>query len=183
MTEQALIRQIISRNEIAFEKLYRIYHDKLYRFLFRLYGSSSISVIPSIINEVMYVVWNKADTYSHECRVSTWIFGIAVNVSRKAHATEWRHRGAHEELPEDYEAEDSGGWVVQHELRDWLEKGMSILSADQKAVVELAYYEGLHYREIAQILDCPENTVKTRMYHARCKLADALRQSSNTDLS
>jgi RNA polymerase sigma-70 factor (ECF subfamily) len=44
------------------------------------------------------------------------------------------------------------------------------LPADQRAVLELAYHQGLHYQEIAQIMDCPENTVKTRMFHARKKI-------------
>ncbi|BBL76153.1 hypothetical protein MishRS11D_32510 [Methylomagnum ishizawai] len=44
------------------------------------------------------------------------------------------------------------------------------LPPDQRAVIELTFYEGLHYKDIAVILGCPENTVKTRMFHARKKL-------------
>lgn len=44
------------------------------------------------------------------------------------------------------------------------------LPPDQRVVIELTFYEGLHYKDIAVILGCPENTVKTRMFHARKKL-------------
>ncbi len=47
---------------------------------------------------------------------------------------------------------------------------MRALSPEQRAVMELVYHHGLHYREIAQVIDCPENTVKTRVFHARRKL-------------
>jgi RNA polymerase sigma-70 factor (ECF subfamily) len=47
---------------------------------------------------------------------------------------------------------------------------LASLQPDQRAVIELTLYQGLAYQEIAIILDCPENTVKTRMFHARKKL-------------
>jgi len=56
------------------------------------------------------------------------------------------------------------------ETQDWLNCALDILPADQRAVIELTFYHGLPYQEIAKILDCPENTVKTRMFHARKKL-------------
>jgi RNA polymerase sigma-70 factor (ECF subfamily) len=60
------------------------------------------------------------------------------------------------------------------ELKDLLEQGMKTLSAKQRAVVELTYYYGCSYDEIAIIVDCPVNTVKTRMFHARAKLKAVL---------
>ena len=52
------------------------------------------------------------------------------------------------------------------------------LTADQRAVIELTYFQGLPYNEIAVLMNCPENTVKTRMHHARKKLAILLNESS-----
>ncbi len=46
------------------------------------------------------------------------------------------------------------------------------LSPEQRAVLELVYYHGLHYAEIARVIDCSENTVKTRVFHARRKLRE-----------
>lgn len=182
MTEKDLVRQVCERNDQAFETLYRIYHDKLYRFLSRMHGSHISSSFPGIINEVMYVVWNKAETFTAKSRVSTWIFGIAVNVSRKTFATEWRHIGNIDASVTEESVDDHLDATQSYEIVDWLEKGMQTLSTEHRAVVELAYFQGLHYREIAEILDCPENTVKTRMFHARTKLAKAMRLSSIPDL-
>jgi RNA polymerase sigma-70 factor (ECF subfamily) len=58
---------------------------------------------------------------------------------------------------------------------------MAQLTAEQRAVIELTYYHGCPYREIAQIMGCPVETVKTRMFYARRRLRDLL-QSHRKDL-
>ena len=59
-------------------------------------------------------------------------------------------------------------------LHDALITAMSSLSAEHRAVVDLTYFHELGYREIAEIMDCPVDTVKTRMFHARRKLKAAM---------
>jgi RNA polymerase sigma-70 factor (ECF subfamily) len=64
---------------------------------------------------------------------------------------------------------------TEHEdLRDLLDAALDRLSPDHRAVVELTYFHGCSYEEIAAIVDCPVNTVKTRMFHARAKLRKLL---------
>jgi RNA polymerase sigma-70 factor (ECF subfamily) len=64
---------------------------------------------------------------------------------------------------------------LQHQhLHDALLRAMDQLSADHRAVVDLTYFPGMGYREIAEIVDCPVDTVKTRMFHARRRLRQAI---------
>ncbi len=72
--------------------------------------------------------------------------------------------------------------LKQLELRNTLENAFVVLSPEQRTVIELTYFHGMHYDEIAQLMDCPENTVKTRMYHARKKLASFLTKLENSNL-
>ncbi|MEQ8662732.1 MAG: sigma-70 family RNA polymerase sigma factor, partial [Gammaproteobacteria bacterium] len=63
--------------------------------------------------------------------------------------------------------------------QDLLDKALAGLSPDHRAVVELTYFHGMHYREIGEIMGCPENTVKTRMFNARrnlCAIVERLRK-------
>jgi RNA polymerase sigma-70 factor (ECF subfamily) len=60
--------------------------------------------------------------------------------------------------------------VARKELQARLRDALQSLSAEHRAVIELAYFQGLSCREIAQSLDCPQDTVKTRMFHARRRL-------------
>ena len=59
-------------------------------------------------------------------------------------------------------------------MSEWLLPALGKLTPDQRAVIELTYFQGLAYSEIAEVMACPENTVKTRMHHARKKLATLL---------
>jgi len=163
-----LIARIGAADQEAFETLYKRYYPKLFRFSYRV--TRRLDQIEEIINDVMFVVWNKAQSYRPEARPSTWIFGIAYKKCLKSIAD--RPQAEHLEL-EDADhlipgVQDSG--LKNLEIADWIAVAFGKLPADQRAVLELTYHHGLQYQEIAAIMDCPENTVKTRMFHARKKI-------------
>lgn len=60
------------------------------------------------------------------------------------------------------------------EQQDILRKALLVLSPEHRIAVELAYYVGLSYQEIAQVAGCPESTVKTRIFHARRKMREQM---------
>jgi RNA polymerase sigma factor (sigma-70 family) len=169
--EKALLLRICNADQTALEHLYNNYYPRLFRFIGRITWQDDL--IDEIINDVMFTVWKKATTYNHECQLSTWIFGIAFNKARQA-----LRNGSHaqEESLDELDAEnvifaspDAG--LKQLEITDWLDSALQKLSPEQRAVIELTYFQGLHYSEIAVLMDCPENTVKTRMHYARKILA------------
>jgi RNA polymerase sigma-70 factor (ECF subfamily) len=175
-----LIARLCKADEFALEQLYHAYYNKLFRFVARI--TQRDDFIDEIINDVMFVVWEKAATYDTQCKPSTWIFGIAFNKARQALRNDDRSElESFDDLDEDSSwlgKQDSG--MNKLELDDWLQSGLKQLSPDHRAVIELTYYEGLHYSEIATILDCPENTVKTRMLHARKNLAIFLNPTNDS---
>ena len=80
--EADLLRRISQADAEALEALYRVYYPRLLRFIYRV--THRLDQIEELINDVMLVVWQKAGTYDHTCRPSTWIFGIAYKKSLKA---------------------------------------------------------------------------------------------------
>jgi len=166
-----LIMRLCEQDEQALELLYRHYYSRLFRFIGRV--TRREDAIDEIINDVMYVVWEKAESYNQQCRPSTWIFGIAYNKARQF----IRDAGSNDTESLDEMDGDSllfaenACSLKQLEMTDWLESALDTLSPEQRAVMELTYFQGLHYSEIAVLMECPENTVKTRMHHARKKLA------------
>jgi RNA polymerase sigma-70 factor (ECF subfamily) len=63
--------------------------------------------------------------------------------------------------------------AVEHDrnvLKEALATALGRLSTDHRDVIELTFFHGCSYQEIAEIVGCPENTVKTRMFHARKQL-------------
>src|SRR5450631_2680561 len=82
LAEQRLIGQIGARHLPAFDALYRCYYPRLARFLDRM--TRRPSLVEEVLNDTMFVVWNRADSYNWQSKVSTWIFAIAYRKALKA---------------------------------------------------------------------------------------------------
>ncbi len=149
----------------AFEELYRLYHPRLTRFLINLVRRPQL--VEEVLNDTLMVVWERADSFNGASKLSTWIFAIGYRKAMKA----LRRQDVPVEDPQrddrpstEASPEDVLGRERIHRL---LVEAMAKLSADHRAVVDLTYFHELSYREIAEIVDCPVDTVKTRMFHAR----------------
>jgi RNA polymerase sigma-70 factor (ECF subfamily) len=165
--ERALLQQLAAGDRAALSALYRGYHRRLARFVGRM--TRRADIVDEVINDCFWIVWQKAGGFRGEARLSTWIMGIAYRCALKA----LRQHG------EEPMADEAGPPMAHdpqpdHELRDWVGKGLQLLSADQRLVLELAYGGGHSVDEIAAILQCPEGTVKARMFHARTRLRHLL---------
>lgn len=175
-----LLRRIEKRDMASFEALYKRYHGRLSRFVVSTLGRTG--QVDEIINDVMYVVWEKAASYKHQCKPSTWIFGIAYNKARK----HFRPAGQpHSENLDDLDIETEAAgrddhWLERLERADLCASILASLSPEHRAVIELTYFYGMHYREIGRIMGCPENTVKTRMFHARKHMSRLAQSESGT---
>jgi RNA polymerase sigma-70 factor (ECF subfamily) len=167
--EATLVTRVAAREQAAFAELYGIYRRRLARFLGRFLASPE--AIDETINDVMFVVWQDASLFELRSKVSTWIFGIAWHKALKALERQKRS-GAPQEIPEQTERPDEAASDLEN--REWLVRALDRLAPDQRLVVELTFFVGCSYKEIAEIADCPVNTVKTRMFHARHRLRDIL---------
>ena len=171
--EAQLIARVTLRDQRAFETLYRIYHPRLARFMSVVTPRSTI--VEEALNDTMLVVWNRAHTFNGTCKVSTWIFAIAYRTVCKA--LRWQDVPPDPVDFDDQPGNDAGPEAIGNarELRAALARALEGLSHEHRNVVVLAYFHDLPYAEIAQIMDCPIDTVKTRMFHARRKLRVLLR--------
>ncbi len=87
--DAACLAAVVRGDREAFERLYRRYYERLFRFSLRVTGR--IHLVGDVINETMMVVWRRASEYRAAAQVSTWIFGIAYRKSLKALARDGRH--------------------------------------------------------------------------------------------
>jgi RNA polymerase sigma factor (sigma-70 family) len=172
LDERALLDRVKARDMDAFERLYRIYQPRLARFLNALVQRPQ--VIEEVLDDTMMVVWQTAERFQGKSKLSTWIFAIAYRKALKAR-TRWPDPVADVERDIRVSLEPAPDEGLHNQrLHDALVEAMQQLSAEQRAVVDLTYFNGLGYREIAEIVDCPVDTVKTRMFHARRRLKAAL---------
>ena len=166
--ELALLARIAARDAQAMHELYHLYHRRLARFLMRL--TSRYDLAEEIINDTFWVIWQHAADFRGASRLSTWIFGIAYRRTLKT-LRRVRPDPAVEDGEDLEQIEEP--WQ-QAELREWLGVALDKLPHEQRMVMELAYHVGHSCEEIAAIMQCPVNTVKTRMFHARRKLKGLL---------
>lgn len=172
--ERALLHRVAARDRDALTELYRIYHARLFKFTFRL--TRSYSEADELVNDILLTVWQNAASFRGDSRVSTWLFGIAYRKSIRRLG-----RKSVKLVSGDRLEEVSTDDMVAAEMEDWVRRGLDTLPAAQRLTVMLVFYLGLSYTEVAEVTDCPVNTVKSRMFHARRKLRDFLTESAGAE--
>ena len=165
--ELELLRQVATGDRTAFKELYLIYHRRLARFLMRM--TSRHDLIEEVINDTLWTVWLKAGDFRGDSLVSTWIVGITYRRALKALR---RHGAPRPMLVEEVAVAPDA--QQEDENRQWLGQALAELPLEQRMVMEFSYLMGHSCEEIATIMQCPVNTVKTRMFHAREKLRRSL---------
>ena len=170
--EARLIDRVARGDLRAFEDLYRIYHPRLSRFLLNI--TRRPQLVEEVLSDTLLVVWRRSDGFNGRSKVSTWIFAIAyrkaLNALRRLDEPVEDPRADSRESPDPGPEQQLG----QSQINEALLGAIAGLSADHRAVVDLAYFHEIGYREIAEIMDCPVDTVKTRMFHARRHLKHKL---------
>jgi RNA polymerase sigma factor (sigma-70 family) len=164
-----LIGLVAGGDRHAFEVLYRGYFPRLTRFLNRM--TRNVQMIEEIVNDVMLVVWQKAGSYDGSCKVSTWIFAIAY---RRACKMLHKLDDPLDSFPDTLASEAGCQPERQFEqlrLAHTLGDALESLPLAQRAAFQLTFYHDMSCAEVADIMDCPVNTVKTRLFHARRRLA------------
>jgi RNA polymerase sigma-70 factor, ECF subfamily len=169
--DRALLARIGQGDRLALRTLYTSYYQPLLRFIYRI--TRRLDLAQEGVNDVMLVIWRSSNSFGYRSSVSTWIMGIAYRKALKllAASRRWSDRFVAVDFTEWVErSEPAGEPSDDGDLRDLLDEALRHLSPEHRAVVELTYFYGCSYDEIAAIVGCPVNTVKTRMFHARAKL-------------
>ncbi len=167
--ELAWIRCIAGGDRSALRLLYARYSGRIFRFVLRMINDEAKA--EEVVNDVMMEVWKSAASFEGRSSPSTWILGIARFRTLNAVRGKKLDTVALDQAPEqEDEQEDASTGKSREQMKALLRRAIDRLSLEHREVVELTFFHGHSYPEIASILQCPENTVKTRMFHARAKL-------------
>ena len=174
--DRDLIHRVAAKDRQAFEALYRRYGRRIFGYLWRRLRRREVA--EELLDDVMLVVWKSAERFDERSRLSTWLFGIAhkkaLHAFRRFARRSDEGTSTTEGDAEPAAADDPIQRVERRELREALGRALESLSPEQRTVVELTFYEHRSYQEIAEITGAQVNTVKTRMFHARRRLAPLL---------
>lgn len=155
------------KDTAALEQLYSRYRATLGSFLHRkLYQDK---LVDEVYNDVMLTVWKKAADFRGDSKVSTWLFGIAYRMCLSYSRKELKHTSDRDVIEFDDIAVEQ-----EQDLSLQLHTAITKLSDDHRSVIELAYFYGHSIAEISDVIQCPVNTVKTRLFHARQNLKNII---------
>ena len=166
--DRRLLDRVRGGDAAAFEALYRRFHPRLWRFLMNMLRRPPL--VEEVLNDTMLALWRRPERFDGSSRLSTFIFAIAYRQGLQA----LRCLDLPVEEDPAHEPVDHGpgpdAVAGRAQLAGRLDAAIAALPVAQRLVVELTYAQELSYREIAEVLDCPVDTVKTRMFHARRRL-------------
>jgi RNA polymerase sigma-70 factor (ECF subfamily) len=174
--DEALVSLIASGDKRAMQVLYARHNVRVYRFIVRLTGNTTLA--EDLVSEVFLDVWRQADAFEAKAQVSTWLLAIARYKALSA-----LRRRSDEQLDDKVAAaipdtSDDPETVVYRKDRSTLvQKCLSQLSPAHREVIDLVYYHEKSVDEVARITGVPAATVKTRMFYARNKMQELLKQS------
>ena len=173
-SDEALIGRIASGDRLAMQVLFARHHVRVFRFVLRLVRNESVA--EDLISEVFLDVWRQADRFEGRSAVSTWLLAIArfkaLTALRRKPDAELDEETA--EAIEDH-ADNPEVVLEKKDKSAAIRKCLSGLSAEHREIIDLVYYHEKSVEEAAEIIGIPENTVKTRMFYARKKLAELLK--------
>jgi RNA polymerase sigma factor (sigma-70 family) len=173
--DELLLERVAGKDRSAFQELYHRYYQRLFGYVYKM--TRRPDLVEETVNDTLLAVWQGARSFDGRSRPSTWILGIAHRQALKALGRQKRRDRDGNLAPDDFAtaaAEGPESLAVHRELASTLGRALQQLPAEQRAVVELTYFHGCSYPEISEILGCPTNTVKTRMFHARRRLRGLL---------
>jgi RNA polymerase sigma-70 factor (ECF subfamily) len=172
-SDEELMRLLSMQGEAgAFSELYDRYGSRMHRYFYRLLGQNTHRA-DDFTQDLFLKIIEKGSLYDARRRFSTWIYTVAGNMVKN----EYRRLSRIPELPripEQYEvffSEKIDNLLFEKELTN----ALSELDEVQRQCFILRYQEELPMKDIAEILDCPEGTVKSRLFYTLKKLANRLR--------
>jgi len=171
--DEALIAAIAAGDERALRTLYNRHRVRVFRFAIRLVDDAASA--EDVVSEAFIEVWRQADRFEGRSSVSTWIMSIArfkaLSVRRRRQETELDGKLAETVADQSSSPEQI---VLEMDRSAQLRACLTQLSPDHREIIDLVYYHDKTIEEVAEIVGVPKNTVKTRMFYARRRLAQLL---------
>jgi RNA polymerase sigma-70 factor, ECF subfamily len=174
-SDEVLIARIAGGDRLAMQVLFARHHVRVYRFVLRLVRNEATA--EDLISDVFLDVWRQAGKFEGRSQVSTWMLSIA-----RFKALSALRRRPEEELDDETagaiedQSDDPEATLAKKEKGAVLRKCLTGLSLEHREIIDLVYYHEKSVEEVAGIVGIPEATVKTRMFYARKKLSELLKE-------
>jgi RNA polymerase sigma-70 factor (ECF subfamily) len=184
--DKLLVNRCLAGDDAAFSEIIGRYKGKLYNYILRMTGDADDA--EDLTQEVFIRMYSSLDSFRKQSSLNTWLFRIASNICIDAYRRNKKHKAIAYSLDEPIFGDDSSEGAheapdvsyephrifMKIETAGQIEKALMRLPEKLREVVLLFDVEGVPYEEIAQIVDCPLGTVKSRLFNGRAQLRKLL---------
>ncbi len=165
---------IVSGDQAAFGELYTRYKGRMYYYFYRMLGNSE-EIANDFLQELFLKLIEKPESYNSAYNFSTWFYSVANNMCKN----EYRRQDIRQEYnsfealnpKHDYLSDSS---IEPEQAVEKIFKTLEQLGEEHQSAFLLRYREGFSIKEVAEILELPEGTVKSRLFYAKKLLAEKL---------
>lgn len=175
LTDQQLVQRVQAGDRSAFDLLVRKYQHRVLKLVGRFVNDTAEA--EDIAQEAFLKAFRALPSFRGDSAFYTWLYRIAINTAENALVSN-RRRPIDFDLdlqdPEQYErqaklkeADTPEGVLLTEEIRMVVERALEQLPEDLRTAIVLRELEGLSYEEIAEAMDCPVGTVRSRIFRAR----------------
>jgi RNA polymerase sigma-70 factor, ECF subfamily len=179
LSDRHLVDLCLRGNTQSFARLYQRHQIKVRSTLYQLCGAE---VLDDLVQEVFLRAWKGLGKFRQTAQFSTWLYRITWNVAcdrRKSFAKARSRTVSTDEaqlqnIPDKASDGISSQSLTSLHYQDLVQRGLEQLSEDHRTVVLLHDLEELPQKEVAEVLDVPIGTVKSRLFHARAALRQFL---------
>jgi RNA polymerase sigma-70 factor, ECF subfamily len=170
-SDDVLIAKVAAGNRLAMQVLFARHHARIYRFILRLVGNEAAA--EDLTSEVFLSVWRQAHRFEARSAVTTWLLAIArYKALAELRRSDISADAAEVEIAD--AADDPLAALESKHRGSTLRQCLARLSREHREIIDLVYYHDKSVQEVATIIGIPSNTVKTRMFYARRRLAELL---------
>ncbi|HLH96765.1 MAG TPA: sigma-70 family RNA polymerase sigma factor [Xanthobacteraceae bacterium] len=172
-SDHVLVGLVAQGDKHAMQVLFARHNVRVFRFLMRFVDSEATA--EDLVSEVFIEVWRNARQFAARSQVSTWLLAIARHKALSA-----LRRRSTEELDQDVlefiedPSENPEAAIQKTERNEILRECLTQLSPAHREIIDLVYYHERTIEDVAEIIGVPQNTVKTRMFYARKRIAEML---------
>jgi RNA polymerase sigma-70 factor (ECF subfamily) len=178
--DSRLIAECLRGRSEAYTALVRKYQDRIYNTVFRVTGNAEDA--RDLVQDAFVQAYRALDRFQGESGFYTWLYRIAVNAAishkRRQRVMASLHGGSRDsgfDPAEDSAQSDPSGRLEQDDRDRQVREALSGLPSEYRAVLVMKEMEGLKYEVIAQMLNCPIGTVRSRLHRARLELRERLK--------
>ena len=174
-SDQVLVKRVQQGDKRAFDLLVLKYQHKIVSIISRFVRDNA--EVYDVAQEAFIKAYRALANFRSESAFYTWLYRIAINTAKNHLVAKSRRPPASDVDMEDAEYYGGGealrdietpeGSLFRDELQDVVDRAIRDLPEDLRTAVTLREIEGLSYEEIAEVMDCPVGTVRSRIFRAR----------------